>query len=216
MKHITFKDGSTAPVNNIYCIGRSYAEHISELGNTPTGEPLVFLKPTTALTTDNTLRLPGYSEDIHHEVELVVYIDQDVADDQIPDLSCIAGYGIGLDLTARDIQNALKAKGMPWTTAKGFRHAAWLSVLTKGIPTTHQLSLMVNGDIRQDDSTDKLLFDITYQLNFCMKNLACVKVTLFIQARPKVLADLSVAIHSSPSSIQNLTPFILSKDHTPK
>ena len=55
---------------------------------------------------------------------------------------------------------------MPWTTAKGFRHAAWLSVLTKGIPTTHQLSLMVNGDIRQDDSTDKLLFDITYQLNF--------------------------------------------------
>ena len=105
---------------------------------------------------------------------------------------------------------------MPWTTAKGFRHAAWLSVLTKGIPTTHQLSLMVNGDIRQDDSTDKLLFDITYQLNFCMKNSACVKVTLFIQARPKVLADLSVAIRSSPSSIQNLTLFILSKDHTPK
>ena len=71
-------------------------KHISELGNTPTGEPLVFLKPTTALTTDNTLRLPGYSEDIHHEVELVVYIDQDVADDQIPDLAVLQDMGLGL------------------------------------------------------------------------------------------------------------------------
>lgn len=190
MKHITFKDGSTAPVNNIYCIGRSYAEHISELGNTPTGEPLVFLKPTTALTTDNTLRLPSYSKDIHHEVELVVYIDQDVADDQIPDLSCIAGYGIGLDLTARDIQNTLKAKGMPWTTAKGFRHAAWLSVLTKGIPTTHQLSLTVNGDIRQDDSTDKLLFDMAYQLNFLHEKFGLRQGDIIYTGTPKGVGRL--------------------------
>ena len=180
MKHITFKDGSIAPVNNIYCIGRSYAEHISELGNTPTGEPLVFLKPTTALTTDNTLRLPSYSEDIH----------QDVADDQSPDLSCIAGYGIGLDLTARDIQNTLKAKGMPWTTAKGFRHAAWLSVLTKGIPTTHQLSLMVNGDIRQDDSTDKLLFGMTYQLNFLHEKFGLRQGDIIYTGTPKGVGRL--------------------------
>ena len=105
---------------------------------------------------------------------------------------------------------------MPWTTAKGFRHAAWLSVLTKGIPTTHQLSLMVNGDIRQDDSTDKLLFDITYQLNFLHEKFGLRQGDIIYTGTPKVLADLSVAIRSSPSSIQNLTLFILSKDHTPK
>ena len=71
MKSLMFKDGHSAPVGNIYCIGRSYAEHISELGNTPTGEPVVFMKPTTALTQDTTLALPSFSDDVHHEVELV-------------------------------------------------------------------------------------------------------------------------------------------------
>ncbi|OOR83269.1 fumarylacetoacetate hydrolase family protein [Moraxella canis] len=190
MKHVIFKDGSTAPVNNIYCIGRSYAEHISELGNVPTGEPLVFLKPTTALSTDDTLRLPNYSEDIHHEVELVIYIGEDVADDQTPDLSCILGYGIGLDLTARDVQSHLKAKGMPWTTAKGFRDGAWLSILTKGIPTTHQISLTVNGDIRQDDSTDKLLFDIAYQLNFLHEKFGLRQGDIVYTGTPKGVGRL--------------------------
>ncbi len=102
MKSLMFKDGHSATVGNIYCIGRSYAEHISELGNTPTGEPVVFMKPTTALTQDTTLTLPSFSDDVHHEVELVVYIGRDIRDDEEPSLDAITGYGVGLDLTDRD------------------------------------------------------------------------------------------------------------------
>ncbi|MFC0820816.1 fumarylacetoacetate hydrolase family protein [Moraxella marmotae] len=190
MKQITFKDGSTATVNNIYCIGRSYAEHISELGNTPTGEPVVFMKPTTALTTADRLHLPKFSDDVHHEVELVVYIGRDVADDATPTLECIAGYGVGLDLTARDVQADLKAKGLPWTLAKGFRDAAWLSVLYTGVPSVCQLSLTVNGQIRQNDSTDKMLFDVGYQLRYLHDKFGLRQGDIIYTGTPKGVGRL--------------------------
>lgn len=191
MKPIHFHDGASAPVNNIYCIGRSYAEHISELGNTPTGEPLVFLKPTTALSTSDTLTLPDFSDDVHHEVELVLYIGEDIADDVTANTQHIAGFGIGLDLTARDIQANLKNKGLPWTTAKGFRDAAWLSPLTTGTPEICTLYLAVNDEIRQHDTTDKMLFDLNYQLNFLHRHFGLRKGDLIYTGTPKGVGKLS-------------------------
>lgn len=191
MKQVHFKDGKTAPVNNIYCIGRNYAEHISELGNVPTGEPVVFLKPTTALNTNNTMRLPEFSDDIHHEVELVLYIGRDIADDDTPNLDCIAGFGIGLDLTARDIQSQLKAKGLPWTLAKGFPDAAWLSVLQAGTPPQiSQLSLTVNGEQRQHDNTGSMLFDIEFLLRFLHSRFRLRQGDLIYTGTPKGVGRL--------------------------
>ncbi len=193
MKQLIFTDGSTAPLGNIYCIGRSYAEHISELGNTPTGEPVVFMKPTTSLTTANILTLPTFSDDVHHEVELVLYIGQDVADDSIPDVSCIAGYGVGLDLTARDMQGNLKAKGLPWTLAKGFRDAAWLSPLTKGAPDLSggcELNLSVNGDIRQAGNIREMLFDAAYQLAFLHRHFGLRTGDVIYTGTPKGVGKL--------------------------
>lgn len=155
-----------APVNNIYCIGRNYAEHIAELNNTPSDNPVVFLKPTTSLNTSDTLTLPKFSNNIHHEVELVLYIGTDIDDNNTAQLTDIAGFAVGLDLTARDIQSELKTKGLPWTLAKGFRDGAWVSPFKAGIPTTHQLLLEVNGQIRQNDTTDKMLYNYEYLLNF--------------------------------------------------
>lgn len=154
------------PINNIYCIGRNYTEHIIELNNTPSDNPVVFLKPTSSLTTASCLTLPKFSNSIHHEVELVLYIGKDIDNERTPQLSDIAGYGVGLDLTARDIQSDLKAKGLPWTLAKGFRDGAWVSPFRVGTPSTHQLSLAVNGQIRQNDTTDKMLYHYEYLLNF--------------------------------------------------
>lgn len=190
MKQISFQDGKRTPIANIYCIGRSYAEHISELGNTPTGEPVVFMKPTTSLSQADSLTLPTFSDDIHHEVELVVYIGQDVADDATPTLECIAGYGVGLDLTARDIQSNLKNKGLPWSLAKGFRDAAWLSPLTQGIPDICTLYLSVNNEIRQHDSTDKMLFDVLYQLKFLHKYFGLRQGDLIYTGTPKGVGKL--------------------------
>lgn len=191
MKTVHFTTGDTAIINNIYCIGRSYAEHISELGNTPTGEPVVFLKPTTALTTANTLTLPSFSNDIHHEVELVLYIGQDVADDAVATVECVQAYGVGLDLTARDIQAKLKEKGLPWTLAKGFKDAAWLSPLTLGTPDVCELFLSVNDEVRQHDTTDKMIFDIAYQLDYLHRYFGLRAGDLIYTGTPKGVGKLT-------------------------
>ncbi|WP_066800090.1 fumarylacetoacetate hydrolase family protein [Moraxella oblonga] len=178
------------PVNNIYCIGRSYAEHISELNNVPSDNPVVFLKPTTSLTTANQLTLPKFSNDIHHEVELVLYIGTDIDDHKIPTLDDIAGYAVGLDLTARDIQSQLKAKGHPWTLAKGFKNAAWVSPFVAGVPSVHHLSLAVNGQLRQNDSTDKLLYNFTYQLHYLHAHFGLRAGDLIFTGTPKGVGQL--------------------------
>ncbi len=191
MTTVYFHNNPTAhTVNNIYCIGRNYSEHIRELGNTPTGQPVVFLKPTTALSTANSLTLPKFSSDVHHEVELVLYIGKDIDDDRMPTLDDIAGFGVGLDLTARDIQSDLKAKGLPWTLAKGFRDGAWLSPLTLGVPSTHKLCLAVNGQIRQDDSTDKMMYNYKDLLDFLHRHFGLRAGDLIYTGTPSGVGQL--------------------------
>lgn len=113
-------------IENIFCIGRNYAKHIEELNNATPTEPLVFLKPTSALSSyDSIIELPAFSDDIHYETEIVLYIGKSARNVAPEDaLALIAGYGVGLDLTARDIQSIIKAKGEPWTKCKGFPSAA--------------------------------------------------------------------------------------------
>ena len=159
-------DGQAFPVANIFCIGRNYAAHVAELGNVVEEEPLVFLKPTSALIDENhPITLPAYSQDVHHECELVLYIGKGgrhIAEQDA--LSHIAGYGIGLDLTARDVQSELKKKGQPWTKAKGFPSAACVSEFVPATrvndPQQLSFSLAVNGEIRQRGNTKLMLFSV--------------------------------------------------------
>lgn len=148
-------NGRTAAVNNIYCIGRNYVDHIAELNNETPTEPVVFMKPNNSiLAGGGTIRLPHYSQSVHYECELVLYIGRD--SDGLDDtelMSVIAGYALGLDLTARDVQGRLKEKGLPWTKAKGFRGAACLSDFIDAgrlpEPQNCTFTLAVNGSIRQ-------------------------------------------------------------------
>jgi len=165
MRHVIL-DGRETPVATIFCIGRNYAAHAAELGNAVEEEPLVFLKPLSSLLPQGEpIVLPTWSADIHHEGELVVLIGR--GGRNIPEsgaLSCIAGFGIGLDLTARDVQSELKKKGHPWTRAKGFPGAACVSefvpVPAAGLPDVFRFSLEVNGEIRQKGDTSLMLFSL--------------------------------------------------------
>src|SRR5688572_11966980 len=126
--------GERAPavreVHTIWCVGKNYADHAREMGSEPSrGEPTLFLKPAVSLRSGPALelRLPAWSSNVHHEVELVALIGGPF-DPQAP-LRCVEAYGVGLDLTLRDLQARAKETGGPWTASKGFPGAALCSVL---------------------------------------------------------------------------------------
>ncbi|RZF55662.1 FAA hydrolase family protein [Acinetobacter halotolerans] len=167
---IHFTDGVIEKINNVYCIGRNYSEHIKELGNQGEDYPVVFLKTNTSIVTDKEISLPdaSFSKDIHHEVELVIYIDENIDHiSEIEALSCIGGYAIGLDFTARDLQSTLKMKGLPWTLSKSFKNSGWVSDFTRGKPEKEALiELYINDELRQIGSTKQMIFPITYLISY--------------------------------------------------
>jgi acylpyruvate hydrolase len=165
MKYITIKNSTEkTPVGKVVCVGRNYAEHARELGNEIPEKPVVFLKPNTAIIySGEKIIYPEFSEDMHHEVELVLLIGKKVKDvDTKKAEEAISGYGVGLDMTLRDVQSELKKKGHPWTIAKGFDTSAVLSdfVLKKDYKLTLNeiISLSINGTIKQRSKLNTMIF----------------------------------------------------------
>ncbi|HEX4856911.1 MAG TPA: fumarylacetoacetate hydrolase family protein, partial [Limnobacter sp.] len=142
-------------VRNIFCIGRNYAAHIAELGNRPEETPVVFLKPTSALNgPGQPIHLPPFSVDVHYETELVLLMGQ--GGKYIPPEQALAhvdGYGLGLDLTARDLQTLAKKSGLPWAVAKGFDCAATVTEFIPACefqqPENIQFEMWLNGVLKQ-------------------------------------------------------------------
>ncbi len=161
------------PVRRIYCVGRNFADHAREMGATAPaskedrGSPVFFCKPADAIVTDGAVPYPPGTRELHHEVELVVALGHDAppgvlaADDA---MALVFGYGIGLDLTRRDLQAAAKAKGLPWDTGKAFDHSAPVSALLPAAQvdnlSTLSLSLQVNGETRQHGLLSDLIWDV--------------------------------------------------------
>ncbi|WP_287876928.1 fumarylacetoacetate hydrolase family protein [Aquitalea sp.] len=189
-------EGVEQKIGNIFCIGRNYAAHVAELGNQLEEEPLVFLKPTSALTMSRQdIALPAYSSDVHHECELVLLIGKGGSDIAAADaLSQIAGVGIGLDLTARDVQSEAKQGGKPWTKAKGFRHAACVSdfvaasCLDLGQPFT--FSLQVNGETRQQGDTSLMLYPLATIIHYLSQTYGLTAGDLIYTGTPQGVAAL--------------------------
>lgn len=151
----------------IICIGRNYAQHAKELGNDIPSEPVVFLKPETALIPKgHPFYYPAHSEDVHYEVELVVRIDR--VGKHIDEKFAHRYYssiGLGIDFTARDIQQECKAKGLPWEKAKAWDHSAPLG--EEFIPVTElngvkdiPFTLHLNGTVVQRGNSSEMLFSI--------------------------------------------------------
>lgn len=163
-----YLDGSPLdlPVGKVVCIGRNYLEHIRELNNAVPETPILFMKPATALLDlDEPIRLPVGRGECHHEVELAVLIGRELRDaDPETARPAVAGYGIALDLTLRDLQNELKKKGHPWEVAKAFDGSCPLSPFLKpealADPQATDLALRVNGELRQQGNTRQMMIGI--------------------------------------------------------
>lgn len=150
-------------VGKILCIGRNYVDHIKELGNEAPTAPVVFMKPATAIIGNGeTVKIPAYSSDCHYEAELAVLIGKDGKDIAEADaLSHVAGYGVAIDMTLRDVQDSLKKKGLPWEIAKGFDTSCPLSDFVPADkvadPQNLTICLALNGEQRQNGSTGLMI-----------------------------------------------------------
>ncbi len=185
------------PVGNIFCIGRNYAAHVAELGNALEETPLVFLKPTSSLSFENSrITLPAFSNEVHYETELVVLIGKDGKNIRREDaFDYVFGYGIGLDLTARDVQTAAKAKGNPWAIAKGFDHAACLSsfIYAKDLPNPSQchFSMKQNNLLKQSGDTALMLFDIPHLISYLSEIFTLSAGDLIFTGTPEGVGKLN-------------------------
>lgn len=159
----------------LICIGRNYTDHIKELENEKPSDPVVFLKPDTSiLLKKQPFFIPDFSDDVHHEVEVLVkinkvgkYIDKKFAHKYYDEI------GLGIDFTARDLQAQLKAKGLPWEKAKAFDGAA---VIGKWLPKTKfenldkiDFSLKKNDEIVQAGNTELMLWKIDELIEYVSK-----------------------------------------------
>jgi fumarylpyruvate hydrolase len=152
-------DGTDAvfPVARVFCVGRNYAEHAVEMGHDPDREPpFFFMKPATAVVPNGgSLPFPTATDDLHHEVELVVALRGGGTDIPVEGaLEHVFGYAIGLDMTRRDLQSKAKEMGRPWDMGKGFDRSAPIGAIRPataiGHPDAGAIWLRVNGDLRQE------------------------------------------------------------------
>jgi fumarylpyruvate hydrolase len=155
------------PVRRVFCIGRNYAEHAREMGATvDTSAPMFFCKPADAVVTDGAdVPYPQATSDLHHEVEMVVALKSGGHDlDAIQAADAIFGYGVGLDLTRRDLQAIAKAKSHPWDVAKAFDHSAPVSALrlaTEATPAADtEITLHINESLRQQGHLGEMVHSV--------------------------------------------------------
>jgi 2-keto-4-pentenoate hydratase/2-oxohepta-3-ene-1,7-dioic acid hydratase in catechol pathway len=178
----------------IICIGRNYAEHAKELNNAVPTEPVFFLKPDTAvLKNGSTFYLPDFSNDIHHELELVVkiskagkYIEPEFAYKYFDEI------GLGIDFTARDIQQKCKEKGLPWEKAKAFDGSAPLGEFISKSELNDlgniDFELMVNGSSRQKGNSQDMIFNIPQIISYVSKFITLKTGDLIYTGTPSGVA----------------------------
>ena len=182
----------------IIAVGRNYVEHIEELKNERPDEPVIFTKPETALLIKNRpFYYPSISKDIHHEVEVLIKIckngkniDKKFAHKYYEEI------GLGIDFTARDLQNKAREKGLPWALAKGFNFSAPISEFRpKGdYADVHNLnfSLDINGQTIQQGNTSMVLFDFNYIISYISKYIMLKKGDIIFTGTPKGVGPIQI------------------------
>ena len=175
----------------IVCAGRNYAEHAAELNNPVLTTPLLFMKPPSCyLANGGTIEIPVGSNEVHHEIELGVVIGSTITRASPTEaFAAIGGYALVLDMTLREKQSELKKKGHPWELAKCFDTSLPVSefIPITSIPDPHQIDLIckVNGEVRQHDSTSKMITRIPEMLSYISKYFTLEEGDLVITGTPK-------------------------------
>ncbi|WP_303747228.1 fumarylacetoacetate hydrolase family protein [Stenotrophomonas pigmentata] len=204
LPRIPVAGGGTFPVHRIYCVGRNFADHAREMGAaapasaSERGQPMFFMKPADAVVIgDAAIPYPSATSDLHHEVELVVALGKDAPAGVLAvedAMALVLAYGVGLDLTRRDLQAAAKAKGGPWDIAKGFDHSAPVSSLVLasevGALAPLELSLEINGEVRQKSTLDQMIWNVPDILHELSKLYALRAGDLVFMGTPAGVAAL--------------------------
>jgi fumarylpyruvate hydrolase len=179
------------PVGRIYCVGRNYAEHAREMGHDPEREPpFFFMKPADAIVQNGaTLPYPQATKDLHHEIEMVVAIGRDGADIPVAKaLDHVFGYGVGLDMTRRDLQGEAKKMGRPWEMGKAFDNSAPCTALKTaammGHPATGAIWLKVNGKIVQKGDLSEMIWNVPDTISYLSKLITLKAGDLILSGTP--------------------------------
>lgn len=178
-------------INKIFCLGSNYSKHIDEMESKKPSEPVVFMKPATAVIKDgDDIVIPSFSRNPQHEVELVVVIGK--KGKNIPVKRAydhVLGYAVGMDITLRDIQQKAKEQGRPWIVAKGFDTSAPVSVVIKkeNIESPHDLTLnlFVNDGLRQSGNTKDMIFGIDEVISYISKIFTIERGDLIFTGTPE-------------------------------
>ncbi|MGN6390145.1 MAG: fumarylacetoacetate hydrolase family protein [Burkholderiaceae bacterium] len=192
--------GSNArfPLHRIYCVGRNYVEHAKEMGGTGREAPFFFMKPADAVLpvphgAVGEMPYPPMTNDLQHELELVVAIGKAGADIAAADaLQHVWGYAVGLDMTRRDLQGEAKKLGRPWCTGKGFDHSAPIApihpVTDTGFLAQGTIELHVNGETRQKSDINKLIWNVAETIEHLSRHFTLQPGDLIFTGTPEGVA----------------------------
>lgn len=185
------------PVRRIFCVGRNYAAHAREMGQDPDRDPpFFFTKPADAVVGDGeTVAYPPLTENLHYEAELIVAIGQAATGVSVEEaLAHVWGYGVGNDLTRRDLQLQAREKGRPWDMGKGFDRSAVIGpihpVSDVGHPETGRIHLSVNDEIRQDADLSELIWSVPEVISILSQSVTLKPGDLIMTGTPAGVGPL--------------------------
>lgn len=186
------------PVNKVVCVGSNYSEHIREMGSATPVEPVVFIKPETALCDlRQPVAIPKDLGAVHHEVELAVLIGaplKQASEDRVA--QSIAGYGVALDLTLRDLQAGFKKAGQPWEKAKGFDGSCpvsgFIPAQSFGDAQQADLGISINGEVRQQGNSRDMITPILPLIAYMSRFFTLRAGDIILTGTPQGVGPLQV------------------------
>lgn len=180
----------------IICIGRNYSDHVKEMGNSISKSPIFFLKPNSALLPKrNPFFIPNFSNEIHYEVELVYKIKKvGKSIDQSFSKNYYSEIGLGIDFTARDLQEECKKNGHPWEIAKSFDQSALVSENFMDLNSLNKLnfSLLKNGEIVQESNANKMIFNIDQIISYVSNYMTLKTGDLIFTGTPSGVGPIKI------------------------
>ena len=191
-------EGNSAlfPVGKVYCVGKNYADHAKEMGGkVDKNQPFFFSKPPQAITQSANIPFRTLTDDLHHEVELVVFLKSECSNILLSEASQhIFGYAVGVDLTKRDIQAVAKKTGGPWDLSKGFDNSAPISKIQKKeglLIEQGEISLRVNGQIRQSSNLSNMAWKINELISWLSRYITLKPGDIIFTGTPAGVSKLN-------------------------
>lgn len=185
------------PVRRVYCIGRNYAAHAIEMGHDPDREPPFFFQknPSNAVYTE-VFPYPEKSSEVHYELELVVALQSGGKNIPVTEaMSHVYGYGIGFDMTRRDLQAEMKKMGRPWEIGKAFENSAPMSAITpiatSGELNAGRIALWVNSELHQDSDLNQMIWKVPEQIAYLSEYFELAAGDLILTGTPSGVGPLS-------------------------